>query len=283
WVQLGTDAYYFHQGFSGSVVMTNEDIDLSGNMFAGGVKFEYQTPEAPDKNYTVNYLGTSDAKPVINGLVSAGEWDAAEAAGTGYVLHNNPAVPAVEDGSFRMLFDDSHLYILFEMNNSYLAGYTTPPPSYGYFDLLGDRINFFLSPFGTSTEPFYRILFSPNPSDGNCYVWSQASLIKTTDANVGRDWVAGGDIAYTHVSGQLTVEYRVPWSEFDYPGISVAMRPESGTVWGVQPCITNEISAGVWESVNWEPDDTPSYVYGVPFGGLQFNGGASSLSGWELY
>jgi len=75
WVQLGTGAYYFNEGYGGSVVMTNEDIDLSGSMYAGGIKFEYQTPESPDKTYVVKYLSSLDTKPVINGLVGAGEWD----------------------------------------------------------------------------------------------------------------------------------------------------------------------------------------------------------------
>jgi hypothetical protein len=283
WAQLGAGAYYFPKGCGGSVVMTNEDIDVSGSMYAGAVKFEYQTPLPSDKTYVVNHLGSLEPKPGINGNIGSGEWDAASPAGTGYVFHNNPAVSAVEDGSFRMIFDDSNLYILFQMNNTYIAGYPTPPNPYGYSDLGGDKVNFFLTPFGTSVEPFYRILFTLNPSDGNCYIWSQASLIRTTDATVGTDWKAGGDIAYSYTGGILIIEYRIPWSKFNYAGINVATCPEDGDVWGVQPCISNEISAGNFEYVNWEPDDTPSYVYGLPFGTLEFDKGYSDVCGWEIY
>jgi len=283
WVPLGVDAYYFSKGFGGSVVMTNENIDVSGSMYAGAVKFEYQTPEPPDKTYIVNYLRASDAKPVINGQTSVGEWDAASSAGTGFVYHNNPEVFAAEDGAFKMLFDDSYLYILFQMGNAYLAGFTTPPDSYGFSDLKGDRINFFISPFGTCTEPFYRILFCPNPFDGICYIWSQASLIKTTDALAGTDWLAGGDISYNYSNKFLTIEYRIPFSKFNYPGIDVSSCPKAGDVWGIQPAISNEITAGVWEYVNWEPDSTGSYVYGVPFGGLIFDKMSANLCIWELY
>jgi len=283
WVQLGAEAYLFNKAYGGTVVMTNENIDLSGSMYAGAVKFEFQPPEPPDKSYVVKYLGPLVPKPLINGQIGTGEWDAASPAGNGYVLHNNPATSAVEDGSFKMLFDDSHLYILFRMNNAYMAGYPTPPTPYGYYDLTGDRINFFLTPFSVNAQPFYRILFSPNPTDGNCYVWSQASLVRTTSATVGTDWKAGGDIAYSYASGVLTIEYRISWNKFDYSGINVASCPASGDVWGVQPCITNELSAGNWESVNWEPDDTPSYIFGEPFGSLQFDKNLSEVCGWEMY
>jgi len=283
WVQLGTEAYYFHKGTSGSVVMTNENIDVSGSMYMGAVKFEYQIPVEPQKNYTVNYLGAYESKPVIDGVVGAGEWDKAEAAASGFVQHDNPAIPAAEDGSFKMLYDDEYLYILFQVNNSYLPGYAVPPENYGYADLNGDKINFFISPFGTSTEPFYRILFCPNISDSKCYVWSQASLIKTLDPAVGIDWTADRESGFTYNNGLLTIEYRIPFARFNYSGINVAWCPQDNEVWGIQPAISNQISAGVWEYVNWEPDNTPSYVMGVPFGGLTFREKTSGVSRWEIY
>ncbi len=283
WVPLGSDVYYFNEGFGGSVIMTNENIDVSGSMYAGGIRFEYVTPEAPDKTYTVNYLAPHHIKPGINGLAGPGEWGAASPPATGYVFHDNPATPATEDGTFQMLFDDSHLYILFQMNNAHVAGYATPPAAYGYHDLAGDKINFFFTPFGVYTQPFYRILFCPNPADGNCYVWSQASVVKVTDAAAGTDWSAGGDISYSHAGSVLTIEYRIPWKNFNYDGIVQSTCPEDGTVWGVQPCISNEVTAGNWEWLNWEPDNTPSYVYGEPFGGLVFNQGPESGSIWQMY
>lgn len=283
WVQLGTEPYLFNKGFGGSVVMTNEDIDVSGSMYAGAVKFEFVPPEQSDQSYVVEYLGSAIPKPTIDGISSLSEWDAASPAATGYVRHDNPDIAAVEDGSFRMLFDDSHLYILFQMSNAHLQGFSTPPTPYSYYDLPGDRINFFFTPFGISDQRFYRILFCPNPADNQCYVWSQASLTKTTSAEVGTDWLAGGDVAYNYVSGVLTIEYRVSWTTFNYPEINVASVTEHGAIWGVQPCISNELSPGIWEHVNWEPDDTPSYVYGEPFGTLEFRKSASSTNAWEVY
>ncbi|MBN1475828.1 phosphodiester glycosidase family protein [Candidatus Sumerlaeota bacterium] len=282
WVPLGTEAYHFDAGLSGSVVMTNEDIDVSGSMYAGAVMFEYQPPEPPDRSHVVHHLGSEDPLPVIDGVVGAGEWDAASPAASGYVAHDNPALPAVEDGSFRMLFDETDLFILFQMNNTYLAGYTSPPSPPDYFNLVGDKINFFLTPFGVDSDPFYRILFCPNPTDGTCPTWSQASAVRTTDAHVGTDWIAAMEVSHSHTLGVLTIECRIPWSEFDYPGMSIAGRPGDGDVWGVQPAISNELGPGEWEYVNWEPDDTPTYVHGNPFGALEFEIDESGVSGSTL-
>ena len=284
WVQLGTAAFLFEPGRGGRVEMTNEDIDISGSMFAGAVKFEYQeAAEEPEKVYAVRRLEAADPRPVIDGGLGMGEWDAATAAGTGFAAHDQPLTPAAEAGSFRMLYDDSDLYILFRMNAAYLAGYPTPPSGYGFGDLKGDRVNFYLTPGGVNSQAFYRILFSPNPSDGRCYVWSQASRVKTFDAFAGTDWVAGGEAAYTHIGGVLTIEYRIPWAAFNYAGMSVAGCPEDGETWGVQPAVSNEIAAGVWEYVNWEPDDTPGYVFGEPFGGLFFGTGFDGACEWGVY
>lgn len=271
WIPLGAAPYYFKTGKSGTVVMTNEDIDVSGSMNAAAYKFEYHdAPAVPDKEYVVKYLRDQDPKPVIDGTIAPGEWDAASPSASGYVLHDNPGTPASEDGSFRMLFDDSDLYIMFRMKNAWLPEYPTPSEPWDYYDLDGDKINFYLTPVGLNSQAFYRIMLSPNPGDGKCYTWSQASLIKTTDAATGTDWNAGGDAAYYYSDNVLTVEYRIPWSNFNYPEMNAATPPENNTVWGVQPCISNEISSENWEYVNWEPDNIPSYIFGEPFGSLRF-------------
>lgn len=41
WMQLGTEPFYFNVGYGGKVVQSNKDIDVSGSMYAGGVKFEF--------------------------------------------------------------------------------------------------------------------------------------------------------------------------------------------------------------------------------------------------
>lgn len=52
WIQLGTDPFYFNEGYGNSVNMTNEDIDVSGSMYIGGFKFEF-VPEAKVENWVL--------------------------------------------------------------------------------------------------------------------------------------------------------------------------------------------------------------------------------------
>lgn len=45
WIQLGSGPFYFNAGLSGGKVqMTNENIDISGSMYAGPVKFDLVAP-----------------------------------------------------------------------------------------------------------------------------------------------------------------------------------------------------------------------------------------------
>lgn len=284
WVRLGTAPFHFEKGRSGSVVMTNEDIDVSGSMYAGAVKFEYVPSATPDKSYEAMYLSPAGSPPVVDGVVSSGEWSAAKPAATGYVLHNNPSTPATENGAFRMLYNDTRLFLLFQMNDAYLPGYAAPPTEYGYSDFSSsDKIDFFITPLGVDSQRFYRIVFCPNPTTGACHVWSQASPVKTTNALVGTDWKMRGGAAFGYAGGVLTVEYSIPWTAFDYSDMEATTKPTDGTIWGIQPCISNRLSSSTSESVNWEPDGTPSYVYGEPFGMLQFTEGASSINDWSIY
>ena len=41
WIQLGAAPFPFAVGYGGTVVMSNSDIDVSGSMYAGAVKFEF--------------------------------------------------------------------------------------------------------------------------------------------------------------------------------------------------------------------------------------------------
>lgn len=283
WVQLGTKPYFFQKGAGGSVVQSNETIDVSGNMFTGAVKFEFVPTPTPVKSYQVNYLPSTATKPVIDGAISPGEWNAAAPAASGFVSHDNPAKPAAEDASFQMLYDDERLYIQLTMPNAFLPGYTPPPAGYGYTHITGDKVNFYMTPGGVNRQSFYRITLSPNPTNGQCYVWSQANLTKTTSADAGTDWAQRGGAAYTHQGGVLTVEYSIEWSKFNRPGMAYTAAPADGSIWGVQPAISNNLGSGKSESVNWEPDATPSFILGEPFGQLTFARPASAVEDWTLY
>ena len=52
WMQLGTESFYFSEGYGDSVEMTNEDINVSGSMYISGYKFEF-VPEAHVDTWTL--------------------------------------------------------------------------------------------------------------------------------------------------------------------------------------------------------------------------------------
>ncbi len=270
WIELGDEPFYFREGESGTVAMTNENIDVSGSMFANAFRFQYVEFPEPDKEYTVRHLNEIDTAPSIDGEISPGEWDGASNPASDFRMHNSISTGDTAGTSFRMLYDDESLYILVEFENPYLPGYASPPSPTTFESLAGDKVNFYLTPEGVSSEPFYRILLSPNRTDGKCHIWSQANLSKTTDANTGTGWFAGGDAAYGTNETRMTIEYRIDWDNFNESGMSLSGAPEDGTIWGLQVGLSNEVSGLDWEYVNWEPDATPGYINGNPFGALRF-------------
>lgn len=281
WVELGDSPFYFREGQSGSVEMTNEDIDVSGSMYANAFRFQYVEFPPPEQEYVVRHLNSLDP-PEIDGVAEPGEWSIASPEASGFVRHDDSGSAAVSDPAFRMLFDDEAIYILAEMNNPYAAGYPQPPSPPTFESLSGDKFNFYLTPEGVSSEPFYRILLSPNPNDGNCYIWSQANLIKTQDSLTGADWIASGEAAYSVSENRMIIEYRVPWSAFDYAEMELEGAPADHTVWGLQAAFSDEISSNQWEYVNWEPDETPGYILGNPFGTLRFSREENTTGAWIL-
>ena len=92
-----------------------------------------------------------------------------------------------------------------------------------------------------------------------------------------------GGAVFGYGGTDLTIEYRIPFSAFNRAGMEATAAPADGTVWGVQPCISNQLSANSSESVNWEPDTVGSYVYGEPFGALRFVRPAATVGDWMIY
>ncbi len=78
----------------------------------------------------------------------------------------------------------------------------------------------------------------------------------------------------------MTMEYRIPWTDFDLPGLVQTGVPADSTEWGVQLGYSNDPIA---EYVNWEPDDTPGYVMGKPFGAWTFTGTVLDVLNWDQY
>lgn len=97
------------------------------------------------RNYNVT---PAPAAPVIDGVVSAGEWTGAgAAAGTWGVLRETEADLDTENNRFRMMWDANNLYVLYETDfNVYLdpidkVGVPNPTISFGQ-----DNLNLYFDP-----------------------------------------------------------------------------------------------------------------------------------------
>ena len=240
--------------------------------------------EPSDVTYNVNAVADYDHRPEIDGVASAGEWDAAASPGcTDFVLHSDKAVDALEDPTVKALWGVQYLYILFQINDSDFSLAFTPSgdgrdPSGVAFN--GDDIEFFIAPAGPMADYYYHTVLFPYQGDNVCYVWDSF----TGGATDG--WNGTGDKAafsYESSTNLLTVEYRIPWDAFDVGAALVESSPTDGDQWGIQ---IGYINNNPEEAVNWEPDDNSGFAAGRPYGTWIFSGVPGSplaARGWELY
>jgi hypothetical protein len=92
--------------------------------------------------YTVNYTTTP---PTINGVVGAGEWDAAEPRQAQFRLLRTaaPGTLATEDVGFQALCDDTNFYILVTTND---PDFSTAAASADDSITYSDDVEFFIDP-----------------------------------------------------------------------------------------------------------------------------------------
>lgn len=105
----------------------------------------------PVRDYSVNRTGTA---PVADGVVSPGEWDAAAtSAGSWGVLRETSTDADTENNRFRMMWDDTNLYVLYETDyNEFVAeadpeGTPRPNMNWGI-----DILNMYIDP-NTDGDP----------------------------------------------------------------------------------------------------------------------------------
>jgi hypothetical protein len=96
------------------------------------------------RNYNVQFTSTP---PVADGVVGANEWNAAApAAGMWQLLRTNPPQPDTENNRFRMMWDDTNLYILYETDfNQWVsvADINNPSPDISFG---ADNLNLYFDP-----------------------------------------------------------------------------------------------------------------------------------------
>lgn len=197
------------------------------------------------RNYNVQFTATA---PTADGVVSPGEWDtAAAAAGTWGVLRETEADLDTENNRFRMMWDATNLYVLYETNfNNYSTpidkiGIPNPGISFG-----DDNLNMYFDPNTDGGPNFVR-----NPDDdvdGYQFAWNQyrdpdgGALISTnanrqgvgffTEAHAGTpfgdnaNWNRGGGqadgaalqdivLAQKNGTGGGVAELVIPWANIN--------------------------------------------------------------------
>ncbi len=192
------------------------------------------------QRYDVNPTTTP---PTIDGVIAAGEWDAAPAAG-GWVLLRT-AAPGAADGEnsrFQMLWDSNNLYVLFQSDYGGWNG-----TAGGGMDFNADNLNLYFDP-NTDNEA------NVDPPDGYQLALNQpqgttdvANTPKFTEAHVnsgfgdqGAPWSNFANLELTQVNSTTggTIEMAFPWRDFnaaethpDDTGLFHPTAPQAGEEW----------------------------------------------------
>jgi hypothetical protein len=201
------------------------------------------------RNYDVQFTSTP---PVADGVVGANEWNAASpAAGNWQLLRTNPPQPDAENNRFRMLWDDTNLYILYESDfNQWVsvANVDDPMPtiSFGadnlnmYFDPNTDgeqndvpdsEVDGYQLAFNQPTHPTDGAIISTNANRQGVGFFTEAhnnnGFGDQANWNKGADPVTGPalqDIVVAQKNGATggVAEIVFPWANFNAAAIDAA-------------------------------------------------------------
>jgi hypothetical protein len=221
-------------------------------------------PVATDKNYNVNKVAVA---PTVDGTVAAGEWAyAADPACTGFHQYDNTTVAAAEEQSVKAVFDSNYLYLLWQGKNAdFKLDYN--PVGQPYYNpsgtsYTGDDFEVFLAPAGNNADHFYHMVFFPCTTNNVCYISSE---IEGWQA-----WTLSGSTAafsYDSVNQNITIEARIPWTEFNSATSPVSGAPADSDEWGAQLAFANNTPS---EYTDWAAIDGAGGFNARPFGAWWF-------------
>ena len=239
----------------------------------GEVLMGFETKPQPntsgaDKVYTVKYTSA----PVIDGIANDAVWtQASDANNNSFVAHDNIATAAVEDPKFKVTFDNSNMYVLFQAPQNYLGLDFTPAS--GSRDpvgtaFTGDDIELFIAPYGPTATNYYHITMFPDITNNRVILWDEANAGGSSTFNGSNDTAA-----MTFANGTVTIEYAFPFAMLNNNQLGNLGKPQNADIWGVQVGFINRMVIGAsttTEYVNWEPDATAGFASGRPFGAFVF-------------
>lgn len=225
--------------------------------------------------------------PVADGVITPGEWDAAgpAEANWGELLQLSPPDSDTAGNRFRLLWDNTALYLLYETNQSL---WSNPPAEQNpEFDLLDEQLYLYFDPnrddepnFTTNPDEFvdgYELAFNQRNGQSISTNANRQGIGVSTEARIDSlfgdlaDWNQGGDPLTGAAMGGIVIaqrngpsgglaELRIPWTAFDAnepansnaDGLYHPFAPAVGDTWFFNiGQITNADSANFMPVYNW--------------------------------
>ena len=276
-------------------------LKLINHIVSAAIVLMLSATSFAQSEYDVN---STSAPPTIDGVVAAGEWDAASVAAGGWRILRDPAGPNdTTNNRFRMLFDDTNLYILYETDfDVYRDDNIRDVIRFGY-----NNINFFFDPNlddegnqGTETMPFltpdsYQIAINMYLGtfvcESGCSVAQNTGPVglssfavafsdATTGNNLSWEGMRGTQVGTVNSALGGVMELAIPWTDFDAPGLDangedpglnlMGEAPVDGDQWNFNAGFISS-GSGLLPVWNWSnnPDGTSFFVQ-QPAGLLNF-------------
>lgn len=184
---------------------------------------------APALNYDVQYTNTA---PVIDGAGTDAAWATASPPLTDFRVYDNVSVPSQQQTSVRLLWDENHLYVLYEAEDNDIVSFAWENDN-GFF-VGQDQLEMYLDPAWTQSpgrqNVVYHIAVDPGPS----------AFTYTAGGNdqIGWNLTEASQVAVTQNGTNWTVEMAIAWTDLNSelpnsPGI-IHRAPYHNTIWGAQ-------------------------------------------------
>ncbi|MDZ4782300.1 MAG: sugar-binding protein [Planctomycetia bacterium] len=206
--------------------MQRRSLALCASIAAAGIGFVTSVANAQTiRTYDVNF---TESPPIIDGVVTAGEWDGAAAEQGGWKLLRETSRSDNQNSRWQAVWDDEAMYILFQSDyGNWSAG-----PSTGSINFGDDSLNLYVDP-NVDGEPNvsefagpdgYQIAFNQYMGASaidegavvtNTGIYTEAHE-NTTFGNQGLwEGLLNTAMAQNMSAGGGVTEIKVTWTDFD--------------------------------------------------------------------
>ncbi len=180
-------------------------------------------------NYDVNYTNTA---PIIDGAATDAAWATASPPLTDFRVYDNVSVPSQQQTSVRLLWDENHLYVLYEAEDNDIVSFAWENDS-GFF-VGQDQLEMYLDPSWAQSSTRQNIVYHVAVDPG----LSAFTYTASGNDQVGWNLTEASQVAVSHNGTNWTVEMAIAWTDLNSeltnsPGI-IRRAPYHNTIWGAQ-------------------------------------------------